>query len=325
MRLTRLFAIAAVPAVIFLGCTASPKNVDFDGYAIVYGVSTYIDSLPESSYPNLPLPDDDAVSMAALLEKKGYTIISGGPRLNGEATKTNLLADVAEAALLADENSTVVFYFAGHGVQSDLFSESAPSGEESSDTDTYDSYDEWIMLYDSVHSDGASLSFTPDDAVYDDELNTILSAIETPRKVVLIDACNSGGFIGESGVYDSIPQDVDGWLVIDGPFSAALSLYFKTSYPDETNDVAPYQAFVFSASGEQELAYEDLSVGHGIFTYYLLESGNSGDADGDGYVTVAESFLYVAEMIESNWNDYMPYGYWFHPHVSGNSVDIILF
>ena len=60
-------------------------------------------------------------------------------------------------------------------MQSDLFSDSAPSWEESSDTDTYDSYDEWIMLYDSVHSDGFSLSFTPDDAVYDDELNTILS------------------------------------------------------------------------------------------------------------------------------------------------------
>ena len=58
---------------------------------------------------------------------------------------------------------------------------------------------------------------------------------------------------------------------------------------------------------------------------YDVKSGDAGDANGDGYVTVAESFSYVTEMIVTNWNSTMPYGYWFHPHVSGTSVDIILF
>ena len=326
MRRLIYLAPFLIAALFAFGCTA-PRNVVFDGYAMVYGVSEYVNPLLDNpvSPINLPLPDDDAVSIAALLEEKGYTIISGGPRLDSDATKANLLADVAQVAALADENSTVVFYFAGHGVQSDLFSGSAPSGSESTDSGTYDSFDEWIMLYDSVHTDGVTRSFSPENAVYDDELSEIFSQIGTNKKVVLIDACNSGGFIGAEHVYDAVPQDVDGWLVMNGPLTSSLSLYFRNTDGGGTSDVPPFQAFVFSASGEQELTYEDSSYGHGIFTYYLLESGSSGDANADGYVTVSESFNYVTEMIITNWNNVMPYGYWFHPHVSGSSVDIILF
>ena len=56
---------------------------------------------------------------------------------------------------------------------------------------------------------------------------------------------------------------------------------------------------VITASGPNEVALESADLGHGLFTYYVLE-GLSGKADrnGDGVVTVAELYPYVEEQVE---------------------------
>jgi len=44
--------------------------------------------------------------------------------------------------------------------------------------------------------------------------------------------------------------------------------------------------------------------GHGIFTYFLLQSETDPDADfdGDGLITSGEAFSYCAVKINENWN-----------------------
>jgi len=56
---------------------------------------------------------------------------------------------------------------------------------------------------------------------------------------------------------------------------------------------------VITASGPNEVALEPADLGHGIFTYCLLE-GLSGKADrnGDGVVTVSELYPYVEDQVE---------------------------
>jgi len=56
---------------------------------------------------------------------------------------------------------------------------------------------------------------------------------------------------------------------------------------------------VITASGPNEVALESPDLGHGIFTYYLLE-GLAGKADrnGDGLVTVSELYEYVEDQVD---------------------------
>ncbi len=56
---------------------------------------------------------------------------------------------------------------------------------------------------------------------------------------------------------------------------------------------------VITASGPNEVALELPALGHGTFTYYLLE-GLSGKADrnGDGIVTVSELYEYVEDQVD---------------------------
>ena len=48
---------------------------------------------------------------------------------------------------------------------------------------------------------------------------------------------------------------------------------------------------ILSASGANAVSEENKALGHGIFTYYLLEGlRGKADADGDGRVTVDEAY-----------------------------------
>jgi hypothetical protein len=59
-------------------------------------------------------------------------------------------------------------------------------------------------------------------------------------------------------------------------------------------------------------------------TYFLLKTAGDGDLNRDGDVTVLEAFSLVKAGIEVNWNAENP-AEAFTPHVSGGSVDFVLF
>ena len=99
-------------------------------------------------------------------------------------TKANLIADLAALGSQVGSNDLFVFYFSGHGMQ---VTGTPPV--------------EYIVPEGGV-SGGYGI---PANSVSDTELGSFLGPISTKRKVVILDTCNSGGFIGNTLEADSIP------------------------------------------------------------------------------------------------------------------------
>ncbi len=288
--------------------SACVLDVPYDKYAIVYAVADYQPGVNDLNYT-----DDDAISMEALLTGQGYQVIL---RLNSAATKDNLQnVDIPAIAGQAREGDLFVFYFSGHGGQ-------YVAGPEASGSDTYDEY---LYLYGSEPSPlGVALTFN------DDQLLAALAPIAARRKVIILDSCNSGGFIGSELEADGEPPSlVQGNESIMDLAARAIRLY--ANFDRTSADIPPWEALVLSASGERESSYEtpdSLGNGpllyHGVFTYYLLKAETEGDLNHDGWVTVTEAFAYTQEMTNKYWN--YAYGFpsdVFSPHVSGGPVDYV--
>jgi uncharacterized caspase-like protein len=289
--------LAGLTFALLSGC-ALEEN--YDKFAIVYGVSDY-----EGAGYDLTYPDDDALAMQAMLTTQGYQVWM---RTDAAATKANLLADVASAGALAGEQDLFVFYFSGHGGQFGY----GPEGEGG------DNLNEYIFLRDSLSD--LNLTFS------DDQLVQAFAPIASRKKVIIIDACNSGGFIGNALEADGEPAAlVEGSDGILERAATAIRLYANFDH-ENTADIPPWEALVLSAAGERDLSSEMGSpYNHGVFTYYLLAAEHEGDRDGDGLLTVTEAFAYTQDMINREWN-YM-YGFpsdVFSPHVSGGPVDYVL-
>ena len=301
LRNLLVLLVCCLPA----GCyTASPA---IRGYAIVYGISVYDGAYAEGVGNNLMYADDDAIGVSELFADQGYHVIA---RLNSNATLENLEYDIASVAGMIDEQDSFLFYFSGHGISytfgGSTITESEPINGDSSD--------EWIFLHGAVDYDAL---IDLDKALSDDQLAEILSPIETNRKVVIIDACNSGGFIGTQCEIDGVPQDGENGKslgIID-----ALTTYL--SFQKQTGvDIPANQAVVISAAGELELSYEAYEYSHGVFTYHFLNSIYDADSNNDGVIALRECYAYARNMIESTWQ-YAA----FIPRISGGPVDFVLF
>ncbi|NJD20527.1 MAG: hypothetical protein FIA95_14750 [Gemmatimonadetes bacterium] len=69
---------------------------------------------------------------------------------------------------------------------------------------------------------------------------------------------------------------------------------------------------ILSASGANEPSLESRSLGHGVFTYFLLDGlRGAADADANGAITVPEVYGYVARQVPENT------GLRQHPTMSG--------
>ena len=55
---------------------------------------------------------------------------------------------------------------------------------------------------------------------------------------------------------------------------------------------------IITASSANEVSVENDDLGHGVFTYYLLQGMRGpADADADGLITVDEAYRYVSEKV----------------------------
>ncbi|MEW5813942.1 MAG: caspase family protein [Spirochaetota bacterium] len=281
------------------------------GYALIYGVSIYGET-PAYTF-NLQYSDDDAISMDQLLTAKGYSVTT---RINAEATKAQLLADLETLKTTVKTDDTVILYYSGHGGQ---YHDSVTGIKQVSDN----AYSEWLLLRDSVDADKTILF---EKAVYNDELAALLRDIPSFKKIVIIDACNSGGFIGLSPEIDSIPPDYNTTTSTELKkiFQKSLSLY--TNYPPVSGSGIPAtEAIVFSASGRDEESIETGLIGHGLFTYHFLETPSKADKNHDGYITLLESFNYITGQMRKTWNTRLIIDNQYLPHISGGPIDFVLF
>lgn len=309
----RFYLLALLIPATFLSVACAPPEMTLTGTAYVYGVTEYGGS------HDLDYTDDDAHAMAELFRDTGYDVklrIDGGDEASniGPASFTQLSADIEEFASGAAQGPLFVFYFAGHGMQYPV------PGTTSDEPYSKDPYNEWILLHgfipyiSSYSSDEGALS--------DDELADELSTITDGTKLVILDSCHSGGFIGDSPFVDEVPEE-EAYSYQEAPeIPSSPSAYFKYPRADERDDVTAANAIILSAAGELELSQEPHTLGHGTFTHAFLEAATNenGDLNDDGYITLMETYRYIADSWEGR-----PYTSGFHPHITGSAVDIVLF
>jgi hypothetical protein len=284
------------------------------GYALVYGVSDYDDTAYDLNYC-----DDDAYDVQALFSSAGYEVLARSAGAGSAGTQYTTAAPPTKAQLQSDislwsnieEDSIFILYFSGHGG-----SPTYPQADEPADQEYGD---EWIFPLGSIDD----TFWYPDLAISDDELRDLLKTIPAKKKIVIMDSCHSGGFIGDSADVDGVPGDYSGDLDT-GLFSEAFDLYFR--FPDSTGaDIPANDAIILSAAGELEYSWDGtLAMSNGVFTYFFLEAAANGDLDEDGYITLLEAYAYTVAAIELNWNSPGSSSS-FHPHISGGPVDFLLF
>lgn len=183
--------------------------------------------------------------------------------LNEEATLQRL-RDLLGVELKekARRRDTVIIYYAGHG---------APEADHASlDPDKLEKY---LLPYD---ADPNRLYST---ALPMAEVSKIFSRLSAERVVMLQDTC----FSGSSGL--------GGRTIQTDLFRAPVSDGFLTRLTQGKGRV------IITASEPDEVSLERDDLGHGVFTYYLLEAFREGDIDGDGLITTHEVFRYVSEKV----------------------------
>ena len=335
---------------ILAAAVVSCSMFDYSGmvghkYALVYGVTRYT---MNALGPNLQFPHADAVAISAVLASNGYTVkksrwVDGaglvwtdgtnsgqligtpvvfaqdgstynnhGPGDPLAPSKANILADIQALSGVIGPNDVLVVYFSGHGTQ------------DASGTPPHEYFDP----YGSVMDNGSGKFYDyPAPSVRDDDLRAAFDAINTPRKVLILDTCNSGGFIGNQLESDWTSPSSAGSMAVVGPATLAEAIANYASMQSSPTGLSPYGAQVLSAAGRDELSYEAGSpINHGIMTYFLLQGlqGKQADLNNDGHVTVLEAFAYAKAGVDQNWNSGNSMSA-FEPHVSGGPVDFVLF
>lgn len=180
---------------------------------------------------------------------------------NHEATKENILNSFSKIKDISKEQDLFVFYYAGHGVMGEGIKEQSKYYLVPSDV---------TRLY-------GNEELLKNKALSSKELNSLSQSLNAQKQLFILDACQSGGAL----------EDISKRGVAEEKAIAQLARSTGT--------------FWITASGTEQFATELEELGHGVFTYALLE-GLSGKADGglkDGSISVSELSTYIQERVPS--------------------------
>lgn len=235
-------------------------------YAVCAGLTEY-------EYPqyNLNFCDADAQGVWAAL---GGSSLDGGALLtNSGASKAAILNAISSVSQVAVAGDTVVFFYSGHGGnKTDAFGNVLAS---------------YICPY-------GSNPYNWNDDISEDELEAALGNLPTQNVCVIIDACNSGGFIGKSTGGGAVKTYLKVGQVAASKKQLELAPAFK--------DLQKTGYVVLTASRESELSMEFPSNNpdtpdYSVFSYYVIQAlSGSGDGNEDGSVSAEEVHAYAAPL-----------------------------
>ena len=199
------------------------------------------------------------------------------------ATKSAILQGISSIFSEADYNDVSYFYFSGHGIRFNNTSYLCP---------TEANYYAPMSTYISV-----------------DELETALSAIPG-TKVVFLDSCHSGGFIGKGVEEIQISKEEE----LESFNNEVINVFSQTEYKGllTTNE---YKVLTSCHYYQQCMGLTPTTPGDfepfGVFTMALCEGcGYSGsypaDTNLDTKVSLQEAYLYVKSYVQDLSNTY-PY------------------
>jgi hypothetical protein len=215
------------------------NDPDVKIWAVVVGAATY------THMPTLRYTDDDAYQLYAFLKSpQGGALPDERVRLliDEDATYHNIVDAMESTLLRADHNDVIVFYFSGHGLEGSFL------------PIDFDGYNNQLK-----HRD----------------IKRLLERSQAKHKLVLADACHSGGLLSQKS-----------------PLRTDLQRYYRAF--EQTNGG---MALMMSSKGE-EYSLEDGGLRSGIFSHFLIR-GLKGEADRDGnlIVSVRELFNFVHQQV----------------------------
>ena len=237
-----------------------------DKYALIIGVADYqsprIRDLKYTEMDALYLRD--VLTQYARFESRNVKVLLGS-----QATYANIKREIFWLGEKARPEDLVVFFFSGHGTRVEDYERNEKDG-----------YDEAFCPFETDLND-------PSSVILDDEIGTWFRRIKSQKTVVILDCCHSGGAAGKSLEED----ESKGLDMVGGATAKGLIDFEDDPY---AKDLAPSNRFIMTASDAEEKSYEEPTLGHGIFTYYVGEAlKGAGDTDKNRSITVNELFDYA--------------------------------
>lgn len=243
---------------------SAPARVG-ERWAVVIGIDRYKDPAISS----LRYATADAESVFRFLTTMGGVKSSNARLLvNKDATQRNIrqvLGDfLRQKALNEDE---VIIYYAGHGTTEP-------------DQGVEGGLAKYLVPWD---ADPQSLFST---AIPMEEIDRIFGRLSARKILMIQDTCFSGGAGGRT-------------FLAKGLTTRSTSLTDKF-----LQDLSQKEGrMILTASDVNQVSQEDPSLGHGIFTHFLLEAlKGAADLDGDGAITVREVHLYLQRRVHERSN-----------------------
>jgi len=211
---------------------------------------------------NLNYARDDAQSVKTKLSEVANGIFNKiyiESLLDEKATKENIITALNDIVAKSNPNDVFVLYYAGHGVMN----------TDNNDAEYYLVPHDVIHLHDS-EDNLQKLAFSAS------ELKMYLSKIKAQKQLILLDACHSGGALKTLSSNRGAPEE-----------KAIFQLARSSGI------------VLISASETEQFATEFKSLGHGVFTYTLLEAleGKADGSEGDKKITVNEIKVYMEDHV----------------------------
>jgi hypothetical protein len=211
---------------------------------------------------NLNYAQADADGVATMISQKSKSLFQEVVPYsirNDKAIKSNIYAALEQIKLKAKEQDMIVVYYAGHGVMS--------SGSDKEK-------EFFIVPYDVTQLYGK------DELLYEkgisaSDLKKYAQAINAQKQVFILDACQSAGAL----------ESVEGTRGA-AEEKAIAQLARSTG------------TFWITSTGSDQFASEFAKLGHGIFTYTLLEGiGGAADVNNDQRLTIRELSTYIENKV----------------------------
>ncbi len=243
-------------------------------HSLIIGINEFSDS----KIRNLNYCRSDALAMDSLLRDRNYIPSSNSQvitLIDENASTTAVRSALENLAEHSSNEDTVLIYFSSHGIQQDNLKAYWVLHDTKVDPKTYEE---------------KQLRILPETALGQEEINTLLNRIKAKKLVLFVDCCFSAATVVSTPRSKSFISPP----VID-PFAG-----FK----------GKGRVFITASQGSQT-SVEVASLGHGAFTYFLLE-GLKGQADknNDNVVELWEAWQYldkkVTNIARQNGNDQQP-------------------
>lgn len=256
--------------IIFIGIFILYTNllVAKEKYALIIGINTYLDS----RIRDLHYSEADARYLRdVLIRYARYKRTNIKMLLGIEATYQTIKKEIYWLGENAKKEDDVLFYFSGHGTR-----------VEDKDGNEDDGMDEAFCPYETNINNPASV-------ILDDEIGHWFRRIQSDQILVFLDCCHSGGAAGRS-----LEQDESKGLEMSTSSTSRNLLDFDDD--PYAKDLTIHNKFIITASDAHEKSYENPSLGHGVFTYYVGEAiKGEADVNEDMNVTSGELYDYTKQ------------------------------